>query len=34
MLTEFNNLADGKPPQTETLLNFPMDRVDELTWKR
>ena len=34
MLTEFNNLAEGKPPQTETLLNFPLDKVDVLTWKK
>jgi len=34
MLAEFNNLAEGKPPQTETLLNFPMDKSYVLTWKK
>lgn len=34
MLTEFNSLADGKPPQTETLLNFQLLRIDTLAWKQ
>ncbi|MDO4988554.1 MAG: hypothetical protein Q4E17_06005 [Synergistes sp.] len=34
MLTEFNRLADGKAPQAETLLNFPMEDVDSFTLKR
>lgn len=34
MLSEFDRLADGKAPQTETILNFPMERVDTLTWRK
>lgn len=34
MLTEFNNLADGKPPKTETLLNFQAEKISTLGWKR
>lgn len=34
MLMEFNRLADGKAPQAETLLNFPMEKVDTLIWKK
>lgn len=34
MLTEFNRLADGKAPQADTLLNFPIERLDTLSWKK
>ena len=34
MLTEFNRLAEGKAPQADTLLNFPLEKLDTLTWKR
>ncbi len=34
MLAEFNRLADGKAPQADTLLNFPMERLDTLSWKK
>ena len=33
MLGEFNNLAEGKPPQAETMLNFPLTRTDTISWK-
>jgi hypothetical protein len=34
MLNEFNSLADGKPPKTETLLNFQIEKIAALSWKR
>ena len=34
MLTEFNRLADGKAPQADTLVNFPLERIDTLSWKK
>lgn len=34
MLNEFNSLADGKPPKAETLLNFQIEKIAELSWKR
>lgn len=34
MLEEFNNLAAGKPPQAETMLNFQMQKLGTLSWKR
>ncbi len=34
MLNEFNSLAEGKPPKAETLLNFQMEKVALLIWKR
>lgn len=34
MLNEFNSLADGKPPKAETLLNFQMEKIAVLSWKR
>ncbi len=34
MLEEFNNLASGKPPQAETMLNFQMQKIGTLSWKR
>lgn len=34
MLTEFNRLADGKAPQADTLLNFPLKKLDTLSWKK
>ncbi len=34
MLTEFNRLAEGKAPQADTLLNFPIERLDTLSWKK
>ena len=33
MLTEFNRLAEGKAPQADTLLNFPMEKIETLSWK-
>lgn len=33
MLEEFERLADGTPPSTETLLNFQMNRIDSLSWR-
>lgn len=33
MLDEFNRLADGNPPSTETLLNFQMNRIDTISWR-
>lgn len=34
MLTEFNRLAEGKTPQTATLLNLQMQHIATLSWKR
>ncbi len=34
MLNEFNALAEGKPPKAEALLNFRMEKVSTLSWKR
>ena len=34
MLNEFNSLAEGKPPTAETLLNFQMEKIAVLGWKR
>lgn len=34
MLNEFNGLAEGKPPQAETMINFQMQKVDTITWKK
>jgi hypothetical protein len=34
MLNEFNSLAEGKLPKTETLLNFQMEKIAALSWKR
>lgn len=34
MLNEFNSLAQGKPPKAETLLNFQMEKIAVLSWKR
>jgi len=34
MLNEFTSLGEGKPPKAETLLNFQMERVAVLSWKR
>ena len=34
MLNEFKRLAEGKAPQAETLINFPLEKVDTLSWKR
>lgn len=34
MLTEFNSLAEGRPPQAETLLNFQHEKIATLSWKR
>ena len=34
MLTEFNRLAEGKAPQADTLLNFPMEKIETLSWKK
>ena len=34
MLNEFHCLAEGKPPKAETLLNFQMEKVAVLNWKR
>ncbi len=34
MLTEFNNLAEGNPPQADTLLNFQFEKIATLSWKR
>ena len=34
MLNEFNDLAEGKPPQAETMINFQMQKVDTITWKK
>lgn len=33
MLEEFDKLADGNPPSTETLLNFQMNRIESLSWR-
>ncbi|MBQ9881869.1 MAG: hypothetical protein IJM42_04560 [Synergistes sp.] len=33
MLTEFNRLAEGKAPQADTLLNFPLEKIETLSWK-
>lgn len=33
MLEEFERLAEGTPPSTETLLNFQMNRIDSLSWR-
>lgn len=33
MLEEFDRLAEGTPPSTETLLNFQMNRIDSLSWR-
>ena len=34
MLNEFNNLAEGKPPKAETLLNFQIEKIAVLSWRR
>ena len=34
MLNEFNNLAEGNPPQAETLLNLQFEKIATLSWKR
>ncbi len=34
MLNEFNDLAEGKPPQAETMINFQMQKIDTITWKK
>lgn len=34
MLNEFNSLANGKPPKAETLLNFQIEKIAVLSWKR
>lgn len=33
MLEEFDKLADGNPPSAETLLNFQMNRIENLPWR-
>lgn len=33
MLEEFERLAEGTPPSTETLLNFQMNKIDSLSWR-
>lgn len=34
MLNEFNSLAEGKPPKAETLLNFQIEKISVLSWRR
>lgn len=34
MLTEFNSLAEGRPPQAETMINFQMQKIDTIAWKK
>lgn len=34
MLNEFNSLAEGNPPQAETLLNLQFEKIATLSWKR
>jgi len=34
MLNEFSSLADGNPPQAETLLNLQLEKIAVLSWKR
>ena len=34
MLAEFNSLAEGRPPQAETMINFQMQKIDTIAWKK
>jgi len=34
MLSEFNNLAEGRPPGIETILNLQMQKIDTLRWEK
>ena len=34
MLNEFNSLAAGRPPQTDTILNFQMQKIDIMSWNK
>lgn len=34
MLTEFNNLGEGRPPSAETMLNLQLQKIDTLFWKK
>lgn len=33
MLEEFNKLADGNPPSTQTLLRFPISKIATISWR-
>lgn len=34
MLSEFNNLAEGRPPSIETILNLQMQKIETLSWTK